>query len=168
MDGFDEPFYNIEAFVKKENEEENNDVFLVTSHYDSVMTTPGVADNGGAVAIMLETARLVKDLPFNKKIKFISFTLEENNPSAQLNAIKIGIKHGLLDKKYQATSYKFMSHKESFLTKLLSVRATGSTNIFQDTLDSMKDKLSEGEIEYFSELYGFSPQLKKIIFLSLY
>ncbi len=154
LDGFDEPFYNIEAFVKKENQDENSDVFLVTSHYDSVMTTPGAADNGGAVAIMLETARLVKDLHISKKIKFVSFTLEENNPSAQLKAFNIGIKHGLLDENYQATSYKFMSHQESFLTKLLTIRAQGSTNIFQDTLDSMKEKLSEGEIEYFSELYG--------------
>ncbi|MHA2276999.1 MAG: M28 family peptidase, partial [Candidatus Kariarchaeaceae archaeon] len=135
-------------------EEEMKDVFLVTSHYDGVMGTPGAADNGSAVAIMLETARLVKDLPISKKLKFFSFTLEENNPSRQLNALKIGLKHGLLEKNYKPTTYKFMEKQELFLMKLLSIRAQGSDNIFQDTVDVLKEKLSEGEIEYFTELYG--------------
>jgi hypothetical protein len=55
--------------------------YLVGAHYDSVAGTVGADDNASAIAVQLETARMVKQF-FDRKehdlaVKFISFALEE-------------------------------------------------------------------------------------------
>jgi Zn-dependent M28 family amino/carboxypeptidase len=55
--------------------------FLIGAHYDSVMGTVGADDNASAVAVQLETARLLKALVGREEldlaVKFVSFALEE-------------------------------------------------------------------------------------------
>jgi len=48
---------------------------LIGAHYDTVPGTVGADDNASAVAVMLETARLLKDE--NRPLRFAAFTLEE-------------------------------------------------------------------------------------------
>lgn len=49
---------------------------IVCGHYDTV-TGPGVNDNGSGTAILLEMARILKDVPTEYSIKFINFSGEE-------------------------------------------------------------------------------------------
>ena len=50
---------------------------LICGHYDSCDDTPGADDNATAVAGVLELARMMKDVPTKKTIKFICFVNEE-------------------------------------------------------------------------------------------
>lgn len=49
---------------------------IVCGHYDTI-TGPGVNDNGSGTAILLEMARILKDIPTEYSIKFINFSGEE-------------------------------------------------------------------------------------------
>jgi len=50
---------------------------IVCGHYDSIGGT-GTNDNGSGVACMLETARLLQNIPTDYSIKFINFSGEED------------------------------------------------------------------------------------------
>ena len=49
---------------------------IVDGHYDTV-NGPGANDNGSGTAVILETARILKDISTEYSIKFIHFTAEE-------------------------------------------------------------------------------------------
>lgn len=56
-------------------------VFLLGAHYDSLKGTVGADDNGSAVAVQLEVARVLSQIqrrePLNLTVRCISFALEE-------------------------------------------------------------------------------------------
>jgi Zn-dependent M28 family amino/carboxypeptidase len=64
---------------------------LLGAHYDASSGSPGADDNASGVAVMLETARVVGSLKINKPVRFVAFTLEEQ----QHNSISflIGSRH---------------------------------------------------------------------------
>lgn len=49
---------------------------IVCGHYDTIVG-PGVNDNGSGTSILLEVARILKEVPTEYSIKFINFTGEE-------------------------------------------------------------------------------------------
>ncbi|WP_312901184.1 M20/M25/M40 family metallo-hydrolase [Chryseobacterium taichungense] len=49
---------------------------IICGHYDTI-TGPGVSDNGSGTSIILEAARILKDIPTEYSIKFIHFSGEE-------------------------------------------------------------------------------------------
>lgn len=49
---------------------------IICGHYDTV-TGPGVSDNGSGTSILLEAARILKDVPTDYSVKFIHFSGEE-------------------------------------------------------------------------------------------
>jgi Zn-dependent M28 family amino/carboxypeptidase len=51
---------------------------LVMAHYDTVPGSPGADDNASGVAVMLELARILQPLGFERTIHFIGVSLEEN------------------------------------------------------------------------------------------
>ncbi|MFO0962657.1 MAG: M28 family peptidase [Phycisphaerales bacterium] len=52
-------------------------VVIVGAHYDTVPTTPGADDNASAVAVLLETARLMHGVRLRRTVRFVSFACEE-------------------------------------------------------------------------------------------
>lgn len=52
-------------------------IIILGAHYDTVESTPGADDNASAVAVMLETARLLRDQRFKRTIRFVAFANEE-------------------------------------------------------------------------------------------
>jgi aminopeptidase YwaD len=54
-----------------------NTFIIVCGHYDSISGT-GTNDNGSGVASILETARLLQNIPTDYSIKFINFSGEED------------------------------------------------------------------------------------------
>jgi Zn-dependent M28 family amino/carboxypeptidase len=54
-----------------------DEIVIVGAHYDTVETTPGADDNASAVAVLIETARLLRDLNPARTIRFVSFACEE-------------------------------------------------------------------------------------------
>lgn len=53
-----------------------NTYVIVCGHYDTI-AGPGVNDNGSGTSVILEIARILKDIPTEYSIKFINFTGEE-------------------------------------------------------------------------------------------
>lgn len=49
---------------------------IICGHYDTIYG-PGVSDNGSGTSILLEAARILKDIPTEYSIKFIHFSGEE-------------------------------------------------------------------------------------------
>lgn len=52
-------------------------IVIVGAHYDSVYDCPAANDNGSGVAGLLEIARLLRDEPLTKTLRFVAFTNEE-------------------------------------------------------------------------------------------
>lgn len=53
-----------------------NTFIIICGHYDTI-TGPGVNDNGSGISVILEMARILKEVPTEYSIKFINFTGEE-------------------------------------------------------------------------------------------
>jgi Zn-dependent M28 family amino/carboxypeptidase len=52
---------------------------IVAAHYDTVTGSPGADDNASALAVMLEAARCLRDVPLGREVRFIAFCLEEED-----------------------------------------------------------------------------------------
>lgn len=63
--------------VRKPKGIKNPDIVYVTSHYDSVPEAPGANDNASGTSTVLELARIMKNIPTDKEIRFITFGAEE-------------------------------------------------------------------------------------------
>ncbi|AAU25515.1 M28 family peptidase [Bacillus sp. GM2] len=63
--------------VRKAKGVKNPDIVYVTSHYDSVPYAPGANDNASGTSVVLELARILKTVPADKEIRFITFGAEE-------------------------------------------------------------------------------------------
>ena len=91
--------HNVIATKKPTNKKKaNNDVIVVGAHHDSVELAPGANDDASGTAMTLELARVLKDVPTDTEIRFITFGAEElgllgsehyvdNLPEAELNRI---------------------------------------------------------------------------------
>ncbi len=54
-----------------------HEVIIVGAHFDAVPDCPGADDNGTGTAAVLEIARVLKDRPTRRTIRFVLFNLEE-------------------------------------------------------------------------------------------
>ena len=63
--------------VRKAKGVKHPDIVYVTSHYDSVPEAPGANDNASGTSVVLELARITKNIPADKEIRFITFGAEE-------------------------------------------------------------------------------------------
>ncbi|MGH9892921.1 MAG: M20/M25/M40 family metallo-hydrolase [bacterium] len=52
---------------------------IIAAHYDTVQGSPGADDNASGLAVMLEVARRLRDVPLNGAVRFIAFCLEEED-----------------------------------------------------------------------------------------
>src|SRR5690625_1646691 len=53
-------------------------VYIVGSHFDSVILGPGADDNSSGTAVLLETARVMRERPRAASLLFVFFTAEES------------------------------------------------------------------------------------------
>lgn len=53
-------------------------IYVISSHFDSVVDSPGADDNTSGTAVLLETARVLKDRPRAATVIFAFFTGEES------------------------------------------------------------------------------------------
>jgi len=63
--------------TKHPTSEASDDIILIGAHYDSVDEAPGASDNASGTAVVLELARIFKEVPTNKEIRFLFFGAEE-------------------------------------------------------------------------------------------
>ncbi|MBL8990353.1 MAG: M28 family peptidase [Phycisphaerae bacterium] len=53
------------------------EVLIVGAHFDAVPGSPGADDNGSGTAGLLEMARVLRDRPMHRTVRFVLFNLEE-------------------------------------------------------------------------------------------
>jgi Zn-dependent M28 family amino/carboxypeptidase len=53
------------------------EVVILGAHYDTVPGTPGADDNASAVAMLIEVARLLQPMSFERTVRFVAFACEE-------------------------------------------------------------------------------------------
>jgi Zn-dependent M28 family amino/carboxypeptidase len=58
---------------------EGNAPLIVAAHYDTVRGSPGADDNASALAVLLEAARCLRSVPLSREVRFIAFSLEEED-----------------------------------------------------------------------------------------
>lgn len=68
-------YKNISVEIKGRKTPEK--IIVIGAHYDTITGTPGADDNASGVAGLLELARLLRNEPFDKTVRFVAFTLEE-------------------------------------------------------------------------------------------
>jgi aminopeptidase YwaD len=52
---------------------------IVAAHYDTVRGSPGADDNASGLAVLLEAARCLRSIPLSREVRFIAFSLEEED-----------------------------------------------------------------------------------------
>jgi len=149
VDGFDGTFRNIEGIIDKGT----NPELLIVSHYDTVAKSPGANDNGSGIAAMLEVARVLTEAEYKGNIRFISFSLEEGNPtrSAQIRELARGA--GVRDSNCRFTSWSTVKTLRKFTN--LMIRLTFENEPYDAAVEAFrrtKDELSTGEFEYLQGL----------------
>ena len=72
---FDHEVSNI--YIERTGTTKPKEVVIVGAHYDTELNTPGADDNASAVAMLIEVARLLRNYPCPRTIRFVSFACEE-------------------------------------------------------------------------------------------
>jgi hypothetical protein len=55
-----------------------NEIIVVGAHFDTVPHSPGANDNASGVALLLATARALRDVPLDRTVRVVFFVNEEN------------------------------------------------------------------------------------------
>ncbi|NHK30591.1 MAG: M28 family peptidase [Asgard group archaeon] len=153
LEEFDLTFRNIEGYIGNGEGAE----LLITSHYDTVYTSPGANDNGSGIAVMLEAARVLAEEKNITNVRFVCFTLEEFNAAYVLLLQNHAYELGLTDKENRFLSYESRKKIIKYQRYLRKWMAKGKTSeeAIKFANDSLDKSLSESErkyIELFSNL----------------
>ncbi|MFX0126450.1 MAG: M28 family peptidase, partial [Candidatus Hodarchaeota archaeon] len=153
VEGLKDEFFNVEGLLG-EQKDLSNPTLLITSHYDTVYSTPGADDNASGVAATLEVARILSELNYNKNVIFVSFNLEEFSPTLQKPIRRIGTQYGVFDEKYRYISWALKKYADQFKELII---ASGPAKPFLDEEawnkfeTEAKQELKETELEFFKE-----------------
>jgi len=153
VEGLKEEFFNVEGLLGGQMDL-SSPTLLITSHYDTVYSTPGADDNASGVAVTLEVARVLSELNYNKNVIFVSFNLEEFSPTLQKPIRRIGTQYGVFDNKYRYTSWPLKKYADQFKKLII---ASGPVKPFLDEDEwvkfeaEVKQELKETELEFFKE-----------------
>ncbi len=63
--------------VEQPGKRRADEIILLGAHYDTVFSTPGADDNASAVAVLLESSRLLREYSGNRTIRYVAFACEE-------------------------------------------------------------------------------------------
>ena len=141
VDGFNHTFRNVEAFIGDGKGPE----LLIVSHYDTVRYAPGANDNGSAIAVMLEAARVLAKADLKGNVRFVSFNLEELNPATNEQVTKLEQSHGIADEQGRYLSWKtaaIMKRVGETYTKLVH-SGTEQEMAMSETILELKKDLPE-------------------------
>lgn len=149
ISGFTQPFRNVEAATNSDGSPE----FLVVAHYDTVEDCPGADDNASGVAVMLEVARVLAQQDI-LNLRFVSFTLEELNPTYLSKSRQIAQDLGLKDAKNRYTNI----HTHEVMKRLTGLQGgfwtmgQNASEALEAARKELEPQLREKEIEYVEQL----------------
>ncbi|MCP4763024.1 MAG: M28 family peptidase [archaeon] len=146
LEEYDFPMRNIEGFIGDGTEPE----FIIISHYDTMPNTPGANDNASAVALMLESARILSQEKEINNIRFLSFTLEESNHHFEKKFREKGLELGIFDDKRRYTSAHIKKMMEKFREIYVSQFYMGTSMVesYTKTRKQLENEMGEKLTEY--------------------
>lgn len=150
IEGFDTVFRNVEGAINGCDGEE----LLIVSHYDTIQDSPGANDNASGVAVMLESARILASKKNLSNIRFISFSLEEQNPTYVLKANETAQNLGLIDRNNRYTNFhthRVMKLLREFRTKALA-EGKNPEEAVKVAFSQFENQMNESEKKYMREL----------------
>ena len=156
VEELDYTFRNLEATVGGSGPE-----LLIVSHYDTVRDAPGANDNGSAITVMLEAARVLSQSPPTAAVRFVSFNLEEQNPARQMEIQENSLKYGITDEAGRYTSW----HTAQVLTRfgeLFSRYRIGHpsyADVTQRAISELDDDLHPNERDFLNSLVDLNKDL---------
>ncbi len=152
VDGFDGVFHNIEGIIGECTKPE----LLITSHYDTVDRSPGADDNGSAIAVMLESARVLAEAGWSGNARFVSFSLEEGNPARAAKMKELAIKLGLKDEKGRYTSWHTAQLIEEHKRIWNQMPGVKPSEAMEKARSKLQGNISSKELEYLKGLERLS------------
>jgi Zn-dependent M28 family amino/carboxypeptidase len=142
-------------------------MLLLGAHYDGPAGSQGADDNASGVAVLLETARLLAGTRPRRSVKFVAFTLEEQQT---LGTFLVGSRHYVRRARQQGEAYAvalilesvgYCDHREGsqVLPPLVSVPGTSRGNF----LAVIGNQESRAQADDFAQLAGHhAPELPVI------
>ena len=153
VEGLKEEFFNVEGFSRGRTNLDQP-TLLISSHYDTVYSTPGADDNASGVAVMLEVARVLQELNYNKNVIFVGFNLEEFSPGLQKPIRRIGTQYGVFDKKFRYISWPLKKFADQFKKLIIAsgpVKPFLGKDEWRKFESSAKQELKKTELDFFKE-----------------
>ena len=159
VEGFDHTFRNIEATVGGSGPE-----LLIVSHYDTGRHAPGANDNGSAITVMLEAARVLSKHPPNNAVRFVSFNLEELNPARQKIINEQALQQGLTDEEGRFTSWRSQNVINKYWDLFFKYRPgnTSFTEVSERVISEMNDDLRPHELSYLKVLQSLNEGITQL------
>ncbi|TFH00480.1 MAG: M28 family peptidase [Candidatus Thorarchaeota archaeon] len=153
VEGLDNTFRNIEATVGGSGPE-----LLIVSHYDTVHSAPGANDNGSAITVMLEAARILSEHPPEGAVRFVSFNLEELNPARIEKINELRQTHGIMDEEYRFTTLRASKTVKKYWELFVKYQSgvPAFSDISERVLSELKDDLQPHELEYLKGLHALN------------
>jgi hypothetical protein len=162
--GMEDDYYNVVGYLHSEPDQ-TEPLLIISSHYDTVYNTPGADDNASAVAVMLETSRILKEANYGGNVLFVSFNLEESSPYMEKKRRELMRKYNFKDENNLFTSWYYSNLFDQF--RRISIEAVQGKEPFSD--DVMEETLSElkslvetsKEMDFFKEWFQLNQELGK-------
>jgi len=149
VDGFDHTFRNVEGFIDGGEGPE----LLIVSHYDTVRHAPGANDNGTAIAVMLEAARILARAGLKGNVRFVSFNLEEGNPATSEQLTRIARAHGVMDEQGRYLSWHTTAIMKRWRATIANLVQSGTDpeTAASIAISELMDDLKENELALLRE-----------------
>jgi hypothetical protein len=150
LEGWDEPFLNVEGRIGDEDEP----AVVIINHYDNVYSDPGANDNAAGIAVMLEAARVLAEEEGVPAIRFVSATLEEGLPPAAKQRLRDSAHElGLTDERQRYTSYRVARAMEQHADKVWAAIQTGKSQIeaIVEATEELRDQMPAEVLEHLEE-----------------
>lgn len=158
--GGEEPFFNVEGTITSENSE--NPYILVTSHFDTVYNAPGADDNASAIAVMLETARILKKMDYSENVACVSFNLEEGSFYLEKKLKDLGEKYGIFDEKNRQLTWVLKMVSQKYNNHIIkSQKLFLDENIWEEFKNDVKGNITQEQLQFYEE----ANELRKEIFI---
>jgi Zn-dependent M28 family amino/carboxypeptidase len=151
VETYDGIFRNIEGYFGNGSDPE----LLIVGHYDTVEDCPGANDNGSALGILLEVARVLGGTNWDGNVRFIAFSLEEaSNPTRVLKSRLLARNLGLIDPLNRYTSWhtaKIMMDYRRLFARFL-MQGNSHPAAIDKALVELRDQLTKEQRQYFTGL----------------
>ena len=158
VESYDIPFKNIIGKLDLSNGTAGE--VIISGHHDTVFNAPGANDNASAVAIVIETARIIYENQslFSGNYRFVSFDLEEGNSIMQKDFWELGKKYGVIEKE----TFTKLSYKKNFEMLFSSFNLYKNEDSREKLRSEVKEtKLDENERDFYNSILDYYSILLK-------